>query len=142
MTSNRLTVYMAGGMRNPWWEAVAYQVREQGGPEFEMLIPAARRNYVKEAQHLEDTEDAYVAWDLWCIQRADLIFAYHEPDNPGGQGLAAEIAYARALGKTVVFADACEHRYMGFARVMANVVVPTMQDGVAVLMTFLVPPLS
>lgn len=149
--NDRLTVYMAGGVRDPWWVDVAELVRCRGGdhvermtretgrPAFDMVVPALRREFSQEAlQREEDDEYEYTAWDLWQIRHADLIFAYQAPDNPGGQGLAAEIGYARALGKTVIFVDAQEHKYMGMARAMADVVVPTMQEGVDVLLTFLV----
>lgn len=144
----RLTVYMAGGMRNPWWLDVAELVRVRGGecverlfqegPVFDMVVPALRREFTQEALKREEDEYEYTAWDLWQIRRADIIFAYHAPDDPGGQGLAAEVGFAHALGKTVIFVDAQEHKYMGLVRVMADVLVPTMQDGVDVLLTFLV----
>ena len=150
MKDDRLTVYMAGGMHDHWWVTVAELVQARGGervermrrdtgrPAFNMVVPALRREFCKEALEREEDEYEYTAWDLWQIRRADLVFAYHAPDDPGGQGLAAEVGYAHALGKTVIFVDAQEHKYMGLVRVMADVLVPTMQDGVDVLLTFLV----
>ena len=44
-------------------------------------------------------------WDLEAIQRSDWIFAYLEANNPGGYALAAEIGYAKALGKRVLLVN-------------------------------------
>ena len=40
-------------------------------------------------------------WDLAAVRDCDLVIGYLEHDNPSGIGLAAEVGYAKALGKLI-----------------------------------------
>lgn len=43
----------------------------------------------------------YTPWDLAAVRSCDLLIGYLECDNQSGIGLAAEIGYAKALGKMI-----------------------------------------
>lgn len=86
-----LKVYLAGGMRTEWRERV-----KGACPALHFIDPAEKEGGG------EWNAREYVAWDLLHVRQADVVFGYMEHTNPSGIGLACEIGYAKALGKTVV----------------------------------------
>lgn len=75
----------------------------------------------------------YVSWDVIAIRQCDVVFAFMEESNPGGQGLAAEIGYAKALGKTVVFVCTHPSKYWDFVKQLADANFDNLTDGIAFL---------
>ncbi len=115
-------VYLAGGMRSKWQDVVK-----------KAHLDAI---YLDPRDHGPMPEKAYTDWDVTAIRRADIVFAYLEKDNPGGQGLALEIGVASALGKYVIFVEEPGHpqtRYFGMCRQVADVTVETLDLGIKML---------
>ena len=77
--------------------------------------------------------DQFTARDMLCIQRADIVLAYMEAENPSGIGLAAEVGYAKGLGKTVIFVDHKHDKYFKFIHSMADVVCHNLTDAIRYL---------
>jgi len=65
-----------------------------------------------------------------------------EQDNPSGYGLATEIGYARGLGKTVILVDERSQadeqfsQYFAIVREMSDVVLDSLEEGIALLKRF------
>jgi len=53
-----------------------------------------------------------------------------EKDNPSGIGLSAEIGYAKALNKTIIFVNESESKYFKFVEELSDVVYNNLKDGV------------
>lgn len=85
-------VYLAGGMSTGWQD----QIIKKYGNEFHFFNPR---------DHQLDNPIEYTTWDLYFVDKCDILFGYMEKDNPSGFGLALEIGYAKALGKTIILVD-------------------------------------
>jgi hypothetical protein len=122
------SVYLAGGMRTGWQDHV-----RAGCPQLTFFDP---RDHA-----LTDPRD-YAAWDLNHVRECDLVFAYIAKDNPSGLGLALELGFAKALGKTTVLVDERSSqdpifaRYFAIVSAAADVTKPTLKDGIAFLKSF------
>lgn len=114
----KLTVYLSGGMRGDWRQRV------------QAAVPCL--TYINPQDHGLDIADEYTAWDLLGVRMADVIFAYLEDHNPSGIGLALEVGYAKALGKTVIFVDQ-RGGYTDIIRSAADVWCESFEQGLAVL---------
>jgi nucleoside 2-deoxyribosyltransferase len=90
------TVYLAGGMTNPW--------REQAKSELSQFL------FLEPTRELSHP-DSYTARDLLMVRDADITLAFMESDNPSGIGMTLEIGYALGLGKTVVLVNESTNRY-------------------------------
>jgi nucleoside 2-deoxyribosyltransferase len=99
------TVYLAGGMTNPWRERVIDAL-----PQFTFLCPTTS---IKDAAE-------YTARDLLLVRSADIVLAYMEADNPSGLGLALECGYALGLGKIVIVVNESASRYMAIVEQSAS----------------------
>ena len=77
--------------------------------------------------------DEFTARDMLCVKRADIVFALMEADNPSGVGLAAEVGYAKGLGKTVIFVDLKHDKYFKFIHSMADVTCINLADAIGYL---------
>ena len=76
----------------------------------------------------------YTAWDLWAVRECDIVFVYIEKDNPSGIGLALEVGYAKALGKTIIMVnEQQDNRYTHIIEQTADVVFTSFDDGVEFL---------
>jgi len=75
----------------------------------------------------------YSLIDLVELRRCDLVIAYIEEDNPSGFGLAAEIAYAKGLGKTVLLINEKQDRYVRFIENFADRVFHTLEHAIPVI---------
>jgi len=86
----------------------------------------------------------YTAWDLSHIKASDILFACMDKDNPSGYGLALEIGYAKALGKTVILVDEKSseneefRRYFAIAKETADVYFESLDEGINFLKGFMV----
>jgi nucleoside 2-deoxyribosyltransferase len=85
----------------------------------------------------------YTTWDLHGVKQCDILFGYMEEINPSGYGLAAEIGYAKAMGKTIILVDersvvddAFKYKY-AFIHNIADVVFDNLDEGMEYLGTFL-----
>jgi len=114
-----LTVYLAGGMKSAWQDRVI-----AAHPEIRFLDPRS---------HGFTAEHEYTEWDLSAIRESDVVLAYMDTDNPSGFGLSLEVGYARALGKTILYA--CEdtsprQKYFGMVRCCSNVTFTSLDDAI------------
>lgn len=108
-----MKVYTAGGMRSNWRDNLI------GIAGIEILKPKNREN-----------ENEYTSWDIECIKRCDICFAYLEINNPSGVGMAVEIAYAKAIGKLVILVDEKHLDNFGMCRSLSDVVFNTLAEGI------------
>jgi len=122
-----MKVYLSGGMRGDfdWQHHVMSQFRT-----IQFFNPRT---------HGLKYSDEYTFWDLTAIEKCDLLFAYLETGNPSGIGMAAEIGYAKGLGKKVIF---CEEeggredgRYWHFIAEMSDVYCLSLEQGIDLLST-------
>lgn len=126
-----MKVYLCGGMRTNWQDDVK-----------DRLLDTAEENrvtWIDPRDHHLSSEEQYTSWDCFGIEQCDILFAYLEADNPG-VGLAFEIGYASALGKTVIFVEQAGHpraEYFGLCRKKADVYSGDIDSGTAVLQRFL-----
>ncbi len=120
-------VYLAGGMRLGWRK----KIKRLGMLFFD---PAQKES--KKSMTLEE----YVTWDLHYIKQCNIIFCYMEKTNPSGIGLAAEMGYAKGLGKTVILViepnDTQEDRYLAFLRKVSDIVFEDFEEGLKYLKLF------
>jgi nucleoside 2-deoxyribosyltransferase len=117
-------VYLAGGFTD-WREKV-----KKACPNLEFTDPK-----LKPDKHWSE----YGTWDVHFIKQDDILFAYMEKTNSSGYGLAAEMGYAKALNKTVIFVLEPGHekdRYFQFLKQFADVVYETLDEGIEYLKTF------
>lgn len=118
-------VYLAGGLRTDWQSRVV-----QAQPRLDFLNPRL---------HGLTDPAAYMDWDLSAIRKCDIVFAYMESTNPGGYALAAELGYAKALGKMTIVvdersgADSTFRHYWSLPRAAADVVFDTFDEGLSYL---------
>jgi len=123
-----INVYLCGGTHSGWQEDV-----KRACPDFEYIDPTKK--------NMSNPQD-YTAWDLFGIQKCDILFANMESSNPGGWNAAIEIGYAKALGKTIILVDDKSltdekfMRYFAMGRVMADHLRNNLEDGVGVLMKY------
>ncbi len=85
-------VYLSGGLGKEWQDYVIKKCSD----EFVFFNPNDHKLHVGEE---------YTTWDLYHIRKCDIVFAFLEKDNPSGIGLALEVGYASALGKTIIFVN-------------------------------------
>lgn len=117
-----MKIYLAGGMRSGWQDALIAAC-----PEVEFIDPRS---------HGLTEPAAYTAWDLDGVRRCDLLLAYMEPDNPSLYGLSLEVGYAHGLGKPVWLVGSCgeaRERYFGMVESVASVRLATIQQALAAL---------
>lgn len=85
-------IYLAGGFRGEWQEYII----EKLGSEFEIFNPK---------KHELESVKMYTTWDLFHVDKCDILFGYMKADNPSGYGLALEIGYAKAKNKLIILID-------------------------------------
>lgn len=119
-------VYLAGGMRSGWQNLVKSQIN------LSFFDP---RN--KETNTFLSINEIGTC-DLFYIQQSDIVLAYMEATNPSGIGLAAELGYAKGLGKTVILCIEpsnyhIKDKYLKFLHNVSHVVYTNLDDGILFL---------
>ena len=128
MGSLKVKVFLSGRLDSNWREMVISQV-----PNLEYLNPK---------KHQLEAPNQYAVWDLFHIERADILFGYMEKDNPSGYGLAGEVGYAKGLGKKTILVDekskidAQFKEYFAIIREMSDSTFESLKDGIAFLKKF------
>lgn len=120
MITDRPIIYLAGGMRTGWQKHVIVQL----GEKFSYFDPCSHG--------LKCPKD-YVKYDFELIGKSDIVFAYFEKTNPSGFGLAAEIGYAKGLGKRILLVNQKCDKYSVFLNYLAERTFETLDDGVKFL---------
>lgn len=136
---NNTKIYLAGGMQSKWRNKVRTNVflnRSTDNPH--KII------FFDPSSHGLEPPNCYTTWDLHHIKNCDIFFGCMEKDNPSGIGLALEIGYAKALGKTIILVDETiatknEHfaKYYPIVRESADVVFENLADGIDYLKSFI-----
>jgi nucleoside 2-deoxyribosyltransferase len=108
-------VYLAGGFRSGWMNAVI--------SNHELINPS------KKEKDGNWNINRICTWDKYAIQKADIVFAYLEEDNPSGIGLSCEIGYARALNKVVILVNGKDEEKFLFLNGFADIVFNNYTDG-------------
>jgi nucleoside 2-deoxyribosyltransferase len=119
-------VYLAGGMNSQWREIVKSHFIN----DIEIFDP----KYKPDKKWSE-----YATWDIHYVKQCDILFAYMDKPNPSGYGLAAEMGYAKALNKTVIFVLEPNHekdKYLQFLKQFADVIYESLDEGIEYLKTF------
>lgn len=114
-----MIVYLSGGMTSGWQDEVKKRVSQV--------------RFLDPRDHGLNAPDRYVMWDLAAVSECDIVFAYMESDNPSGIGLAAELGFAKAQGKLIIFVDSKYGKHFDFIRAMSDVIVKRLEDGIAYL---------
>jgi len=124
----RPKVFLSGRLESNWQDKVIAEV-----PNLEYFDPRS---------HGLHGPTQYAIWDKYHVRSADILFGYMEQDNPSGYGLATEIGYARGLGKTVILVDERSQadeqfsQYFAIVREMSDVVLDSLEEGIALLKRF------
>lgn len=131
MENNNVKVYLAGGLSTNWRE----QVIKKTSGNFVFYNP--------KEHGLENLgAEFYGSWDLFHVQKCDILFGYMEETNPSGYGLSLEIGYAKALNKCIILVDERSKSDDWFKskfaiiRNTANVNANTLEDGIKYLNSF------
>lgn len=145
-----MRIYLAGGMR-PRPIAVFKDILEGTPVTLELLnrvvypeevawadvvrclLPPGHHVFDPRMTGTKVVED-YAFIDLLELRRCDLVIAYLEAANPSGIGLAAEVGYAKGLGKTILFINERQlDRYAQFVETFADVVVHNLERAVPLI---------
>lgn len=122
-------VYLSGGLKSNWQGTIIKELNKK-------FIFHNPNNHALENSKL------YTAWDLHHIKLCDIVFAYMEPNNQSGYGLALEVGYAAALNKTIILIDEKSQKDSGFEskfkiiRESASAVFDNLEEGVQFLKSF------
>lgn len=123
-------VYLAGGLRSNWQK----QIIDSFEGQFIFFNPRDHG--------LEKSSTEYTTWDLHFLQQSDILFGFMEEENPSGYGLALEVGFAKAQGKTIILIDersskdARFERHYKMVHETANVVFFSFDEGVEFLKSF------
>jgi nucleoside 2-deoxyribosyltransferase len=122
-------VYLAGGFKGGWHELVKSCLENN----FIFFDPQV---------HNLDDPKKYTAWDLYHIDKCDILLGFMSETNPSGFGLALEIGYARAKGKMIVLVDMRSpvdkefQRYFSICHESSNIVLSSLEEAINFLKTF------
>ena len=92
-----LNVYLAGGMRTGWQKSFTDLEEDEIYANFVHFIDP-RNNGTK-------VFEEFTFWDMFGVEKCDLVFAYLEKSNPAGHAMMVEAGYALGLGKRVIFVN-------------------------------------
>ena len=114
-----LTIYLSGGTHSNWRDIVMDQLQSSS---FEFIDPK---------QNGQPLPERYAPWDLFGVERSDIVLCYVEHDNPSGVGTCFEAAYGLGLGKHVVTViEPQDRKYWDIVQVAASVNFGTLQAAV------------
>lgn len=119
------TVFLSGGLHSGWQDLVV-----QACPTYSFADPR---------HHGLVDPGEYTRWNLAQVSRCDIVFAYMEASNPSGLGLAAEIGYAKALGKPIILVDerskedSCFAQHFFMVRETADIYSSDLERGIEAL---------
>jgi len=114
-----MKVYLSGGMRSGWQDTI-----KKACPGIKFIDPR---------EHGLDDATKYAIWDMEGVKNSDVVFAYLEEDNPSGLGMAFEVGYGLALGKTIIFVCEKQDRYASIILFGATVTFAEFSAGIEFL---------
>ncbi len=104
-----IKVFLSGGMNQSNWQKSLME--SLGDKKYTFFNPR---------EHNLNESDQYTFWDLFYIDKCDILFAYMQEDNPSGYGLTLEVGYAKALNKPIILIDersAIDEQFAKFFRI-------------------------
>ena len=110
-----MKIYLAGGFYSNWQDSV-----KQGAPQHEYFNP--------ETDSPQNAIIDYVPVDLGGIRWCDILFA-RQDNYPKYGGLAAEMGYAYALGKIIIYV-AVREEVEGFLAGLSKYIYTTLEAGI------------
>lgn len=125
-----LKIYLAGGMNSDWQSKVINRFDNN-------FI------YLNPQNHNLSNSKEYTVWDLFFVQKCDILFGFMENTNPSGFGLTLEVGFAKALNKTIILVDeksASDSFFKEKFRIVresASIVFDSLEDGQNYLDSFL-----
>ena len=125
----KTNIYLAGGFKGGWHD---YVIKKLG----------AHYNFFNPSKHNLDETDKYSTWDLYHVDKCDILLCYMSEDNPSGYGLALEIGYAKAKNKLIILIDQRSpkdtsfQRYFSICHESANVIFDDLDHAITFLKTF------
>lgn len=130
MSSLSRSIYLAGGFRGGWQESIIEKI----GDSFIFFNPK---------NHNLEEPNKYTYWDLFHIDKCDILLGYMSEDNPSGYGLALEIGYAKAKNKLIILIDDRSKidrsfsRYFAICHQSADVVCESLDEALEYLKLFI-----
>lgn len=121
-------VYLSGGMNESNWQQKV--IDEVGHEGYTFFNPR---------EHMLEDSKQYTFWDLYYVEKCDIVFAYMEAQNPSGYGLTLEIGYAKALNKPILLVDRRSEtvqdfsKYFKIVRESSTIVFDRLEDGIKLL---------
>jgi len=136
-----MKIYLAGGMRpRPERPYTTPHFFTKILDSFDSWQDAVRWAMSKDNSFFDprqsDTKvfEDYSFLDLMALRQCDLVIAYLEAENPSGMGLAAEIAFAKGLGKTVLLVnEQSDNRYVKFIENFADRVFTNLAEAMPLI---------
>lgn len=122
-------IYLAGGFKGGWHDKVSTSLSNT----FTIYNP--------QKHNLDDVEK-YTAWDLYHVDKCDILLGYMSSGNPSGYGLALEIGYAKAKNKLIILIDERSpiddkfSRYFAICHASSNIVLSSLDEAIDYLKTF------
>ena len=122
-------VYLAGGIRSGWQN----NMPKINGVKY---FDPSKKELDKSL-----TLSEFGTWDLHFIKECNIVFAYMEKTNPSGIGMAVEIGYAKALGKTVILCieqnnETIKPHHLDFMKKVSDIFYENIDDAINYLRLF------
>lgn len=121
-------IYLAGGFKGGWHSFVT----ESLGKEFICFDPQ---------KHQLAEPAKYTTWDLYHVDKCDVLLGFMKEDNPSGYGLALEIGYAKAKNKMIILVDERSRedevfkRYYSICHESSDVMFDNLEEAIEYLKT-------
>jgi len=121
-------VYLSGGFHSMWRDKV-----KEALEGFKFFDPGDNRDLNFELNEVG-------VWNKHHLKKSDIVLVNFEATNPVGLGLACEMAYAFALGKTVIFVKEVNHslkpRYLDFMDNFATIVLEDLDEAIEFIRSY------
>lgn len=123
------SIYLAGGFKGGWQSSVIQELQSK----FFFFNPQT---------HNLDSPNKFTHWDLFHVDKCDILLGYMSENNPSGYGLALEIGYAKAKNKLIILVDDRSktdnlfQRYFAICHVSADVICTSLQEAIEYLKSF------
>lgn len=133
-------VYLAGGLNDfDWQNKVISSIKDENKPNKKEINDNKRFVFYNPREHMLTNSREYTIWDLFYVQKCDILFAYMQKENPSGFGLTLEVGYARALDKPIILVDEKSvddenfKKYFKIVRESSSIVFNNLEDGIKFL---------
>lgn len=125
----KLKIYLAGGFGGGWQDDVIKELNDS----FIIFNPKL---------HSLKNPIEYTEWDLFHVEKCDILLGYMNLENPSGFGLSLEIGYAKAKNKLIVLVDEKSRvdpifkKYFAICRSSSNIIFNSLPEAIEYLKKF------